>query len=327
MKTRYWALISLITIICIIGLSCGKDDPVSSSDSEQNSYRVYLGDGQSTFKVFQMPGDSLVQTIVLNYTYADYRITPDGAYLLLRRYNPPSIAVISTDSFDEVASIAVSGDMFIANDENALLVDSYQKIYKVDLSSFAIIDSATTNFYLGECDTINHITYGAGNDYGTNDSYTYLFDYQNMTVADSMMMVTPIGFAVSPNRTVPIPSKNRLYVEAMENGLIYDTQLHEFVGSFPCNAGSSIIVAPGEDFVYVAEPVEFNHSYIPIYKTTIVNISTDQVAGYFSTITNDGDKLAISKMMITPGGDYLIGVHPTTPIKINTITGEVTRLD
>lgn len=325
MRLKIAVVLCTVILFLVIFVACDKDNPLSTNP--QSSYRIYLGDDQSTLKVYQMPGDSLVQTLILTYSYQDYRITPDGNYLLLHRYNPENIVVLSTETFEEVTTLNVSGNMFIAADENSLLVDSYQKIYKVSLNNFTLIDSTTTNFWLGECDTINHITYGAGNNYGINTGYTYLFDYRNMTVVDSMTMVTPIGYTVTPNRTVPIPSKNRLYIDGMGSGLIFNTQTQEFVGSFPCNGFSSIIVAPNEDFVYIAEPVEFNSFYIPTFKTTIINVSTDQVAGYFSTITNDGDKLAISKLLITPEGDYLIGLHPTTPIKINTKTGEVTILN
>ena len=314
-KTFSYVLISLLFLIGGYFLSCCDDCPTCQTDEDTpvQPCRLYAFDSMNQFIMsMDVPADTIIDSIRVDYYGAEIFVTPDGTKLLVMRYdheNGHKMEIYNTTDLSYLQSYDLYGPYYFDGTDNYGICMGGDGIYFIDPNSLIIQDSALhlpTSGYSEYLDTVNNVLYVKGGVTQDNIGLVYRVDCETRSLRDSILLfdVTGSVTAIAYNWLTDdlyILSKIRTNLAYFYQ---YDLALDSVVSRFVLSeASGSIAVSPDGREVYLTDGGHGMFGYIPSRPIWIIDAFTHQPitwippydsAGYFPAFFHE--------IYFTPGG-------------------------
>jgi hypothetical protein len=211
MKQKLILPVGLIFLLAMgLILTCSDDCPTCPKDSTPplGHYRLYIWDAITLLLMsIDVPADTIVDSIRLDYGGYDLFIPPGGDRLLLTHFNDDSLygvmEIYRTSDLSHLGTIDQYGDYFFDGHDNYGLWSSFKRLYFIDPTTLAPYDSLLLGIRDGYLDTVANLFFGSklasdSNGKSIEGYVIYEVDCDNRTLVDSFVLETDAGQKIQP---------------------------------------------------------------------------------------------------------------------------------
>ena len=297
-------LIILASLIGICGffiyLSCCDDCPTCPADpvTELGNYRLYAVDGLFQFLMsVDVPADTIVDSIRLDYYPSEVFVTPDGSKLIVMGggglvYNTSDLSLVET---------SIGGGYYYFDGSDNYGVLTAQNLYFIDPVSLTPFDSVEHLGYVLESDNLGQYFLDTLTDrffetvFRLEDSTNavYKFDCQTRTLIDSIIFAPNLGKFLNiaynwlTNDLYIISSYGSYYSLFYQ----YDMDADSIVSTSPIMlrwATGSIAVSPDGTRVYMTDGGHGMFGEYPIHPIWVIDALTHQPISWIPPYDSTG---------------------------------------
>lgn len=245
-------MLGLVCIIVLAGIAgCGDDDGPSGPTTPKN-YAFYFNDGSNPHTYYRYRAlTDVVDTLSIPYrSYGGLTASADGKRLYLADNNSSVVAVVSTDSFQLLASLPFSGNRGVAvSANNRLVAINGPDLYILKTSDYSV-------YY--------HDTLGSSGGQFSADSRSYYClsngGVTKIDFGDSIRQSTKVFPGGTIIMVAPSIDENRLFLYRMYSEYVYSLSVYDveedsvvFDQAMP-PGGGQIVVDPTGKYAYVSAP-------------------------------------------------------------------------
>ncbi|GEM_PF-1827079 len=274
-KRKKSTIFGLITLAVLAGLlSCDRDCPSCPDDEppEVMDYRLYAYDPMNRFIMsMDIPEDTLIDSMSVDYSGAYIFVTPDGNKLLVMRFNYEDgheIEVYNTADLSHDQTLDLYGFYYFDGGDNYAVCFAHDSVCFVNPSTFAIVKSILLPYSAGSAylDTVTDRFFVESLRSSDTASIVHTIDCLTRELTDSVVFQWPFGGIVSLAYNW---LTDDLYMHTkVTTGVayirIYNLGTDSIISSYRLTeVGGAVAVSPDGNEVYVTDGGNGMLGYIP----------------------------------------------------------------
>jgi DNA-binding beta-propeller fold protein YncE len=291
------ACLTIVVLFGFVALTCDEDCPVCPKEPEpppEGNYRLYGYDSfRNVFFAFDIPADTIVDSVSLGFNPADLDVAPEGSRIFLPDYINGDTKVLNAADLSQKQIIPRIGQFSFDPKGNYLICSFGGYTVFLDPVSYMPVDSVALSIRGSFLDTLNNWYFGLDLD----SMWFYRVDCLTYSIIDTIKIRLPGGMTVGIYEFAYNWLTNDLYFHAKTIDEAYFMQYSMDSDSLIASMRiwgpfGGVAISPDGRTVYMTDGGNGIHGIIPPGFLWIIDAKTHQVRDLIAPFIHSGSLIA-----------------------------------